>query len=223
MSGLGYGLLWALFNGLARLFFRFRTEGVHHFPKTGGVIVAANHSSFLDIPLLGCAIPRRVFFLGRDNLFPNRYLNWALQSLGWIPLKTHRLDRKAFGRALSHLRKGEPVVIFPEGTRTEDGVLQLGKPGIGYLVAESQCQVIPAYISGTFKVLPVRARYPRPYPIKVTFGKPLNFCKDEGSSLKAFYEKVSVSVMDHIARLGEVSPPSQGTNETDSSENKPCE
>jgi 1-acyl-sn-glycerol-3-phosphate acyltransferase len=187
------------------------------------VIVAANHASFLDIPLLGCAIPRRGVFLGRDNLFPNRYLNWALQSLGWIPLKTHRLDRKAFGLALSHLRAGEPVVIFPEGTRTEDGVLQLGKPGIGYLVAESQCQVIPAYISGTFKVLPVRARWPRPYPIKVTFGKPLKFRKDEGSSWKAFYEKVSVSVMDHIARLGEVSSPTQGTYETGSRENKPCE
>ncbi len=223
MSGVGYRLLWVLFNGLARLLFRFRTEGVHHFPKTGGVIVAANHASFLDIPLLGCAIPRRVFFLGRDNLFPNRYLNWMFQWLGWIPLKTHRLDRKAFGRALSHLRVGEPVVIFPEGTRTEDGVLQPGRPGIGYLVAESQCEVIPAYISGTFKVLPVRARWPKPYPIKVIFGKPLKFRKDEGSSLKAFYEKVSVSVMDHIARLGEVSSPSRGNDETGSPENKLCE
>jgi 1-acyl-sn-glycerol-3-phosphate acyltransferase len=216
-----YALLWVLFNGLARLLFRFRTEGVQHFPKTGGVIVAANHASFLDIPLLGCAISRRVFFLGRDNLFPNRYLNWAIQRLGWIPLKTHRLDRKAFGLALSHLQAGKPVVIFPEGTRTEDGALGLGKPGLGYLVAESHCQVIPAYISGTFKVLPVRSRWPRPYPIRVTFGKPLKFGKDENSSFKVFYEKVSVSVMDHIAQLGGVSSPTKEPHETDSSENKP--
>ena len=226
MSGVVYGLLWVLFKGLARLLFRFRTEGVQHFPDTGGVIVAANHASYLDIPLLGCAIPRRVFFLGRDSLFPNRYVNWVIQKLGWIPLKTHRLDRKAFGLALSHLQAGEPVVIFPEGTRTEDGALGLGKPGLGYLVAESQCQVIPAYISGTFKVLPVRARWPRPYPIRVTFGQPLNFYKDEGSSFKAFYEKVSVSVMDHIAQLGGVSSPTKESNknfnnETYSSANKP--
>jgi len=221
VSGVVYGLLWVLFNGLARLLFRFRTEGSQHFPKTGGVIVAANHASYLDIPLLGCAIPRRVFFLGRDSLFPYRYLNWVIQRLGWIPLKTHRLDRKAFGRALSHLHAGEPVVIFPEGTRTEDGALHLGRPGLGYLVAESHCQVIPAYISGTFKVLPVRARWPRLYPIRVTFGKPLKFSKDEASSSKVFYEKVSMSVMDHIAELGGVSAPTKEPHETDSSANKP--
>lgn len=164
-----------------------------------------------------------MFFLGRDTLFPHRHLNWAIQRLGWIPLKTHRLDRKAFGRALAHLQAGEPVVIFPEGTRTEDGALQPGKPGLGYLVAESQCQVIPAYISGTFKALPIRARWPRFFPIKITLGKPLQFRKDAGGSVKTFYEKVSLSVMDHIAQLGGVSSPRQGSYETGSSENKPCE
>jgi 1-acyl-sn-glycerol-3-phosphate acyltransferase len=187
------------------------------------VIIAANHASFLDIPLLGCAIPRRGFFLGRDTLFPHRHLNWAIQRLGWIPLKTHRLDRKAFGRALAHLQAGEPVVIFPEGTRTENGALQRGKPGLGYLVAESQCQVIPAYISGTFKALPIGARWPRLLPIRVTLGKPLKFRKEAGGSFKAFYEEVSVSVMEHIAQLGGVSSPTQGSYETGSSENKPCE
>jgi 1-acyl-sn-glycerol-3-phosphate acyltransferase len=126
------------------------------------------------------------------------------------------LDRKAFGQALSHLQTGEPVVIFPEGTRTEDGSLQIGKPGLGYLVAESQCQVIPAYISGTFTVLPIRARWPRLFPIRVIFGKPLKFCKDEGESVKKFYEDVSVSVMDHIAQLGGVPSPTRQAYETDS-------
>lgn len=223
MSGVVYGLLWVLFNGLARLLFRFRTEGDHHFPKVGGVIVAANHASYLDIPLLGCAIPRRVFFLGRENLFPNRFLNWAIQRLGWIPLKTHRLDRKAFGLALSHLRAGKPVVIFPEGTRTEDGILHAGKPGLGYLVAESQCQVIPVYISGTFNVLPIRSRWPRFYPVRVIFGKPLKFCKNEENNLKAFYEKISGCVMDHIARLGGVPAPTEESHEPGSTKIKPCE
>lgn len=223
MSGVIYWLLWLLFNGLARLVFQFKTEGAQNFPKTGGVIVAANHASYLDIPLLGCAIPRRVFFLGRNNLFPNRCLNWTLQKLGWIPLKTHQLDRKAFGKALSHLQAGEPVVIFPEGSRTEDGSLHLGKPGLGYLVAESHFQVIPAYISGTFKVLPIRSRWPKVHPIKIILGKPLKFNKDEGVSSKAFYEKVSVSVMNHIARLGGISPPNQKRDATRLTENKPCE
>ncbi len=208
MSGLIYGCLWVLFNGIARLFFGFRVRGEEHFPKSGGVIVVANHASYLDIPLVGCAITRRVFFLGRANLFPYPLLGWALQKLGWIPLKTHRLDRKAFGIALSHLKKGNPVVIFPEGSRTVDGMLQEGRPGIGYLVAESKCQVIPLFISGTFKVLPVRAKWPRRFPVGVCMGKPIDFVhefKEDLSNSKVFYEKVSHSVMDHIARLQESS------------------
>ena len=181
VSGVIYWVLWGFFRLLGGLLLSFRTDGEHLFPKNGGVTVAANHASYFDIPLLGCAIRRRVVFLGRANLFPNRLLNWVFQSLGWIPLKTHRLDRQAFGVALEHLKSGTPVVIFPEGTRTEDGHLQPGRPGIGYLVEESQCQVIPAYISGTFKVLPMKAKWPRLFPVSVSFGKSIRFSKSRGS------------------------------------------
>lgn len=207
MSGVIYWGLWFLFRWMGALFLRFRTHGEHFFPKTGGVIVAANHASYLDIPLLGCAIPRRVVFLGRANLFPNRLLNWIIQRLGWIPLKTHRLDRRAFDVALDYLRAGTPVVIFPEGTRTEDGQLQTGKPGIGYLVAESQCQVIPVYISGTFKVLPIRAKWPRLFPVSVSFGKSICFPKSDGTNRKHEYENIGQSVMEHVAQVGGISSP----------------
>jgi 1-acyl-sn-glycerol-3-phosphate acyltransferase len=200
-----YWGLWLLFRLLGGLFFRFRTEGEQLFPQTGGVIVAANHASFFDIPLLGCAIRRRVVFLGRANLFPNRWLSWILQRLGWIPLKTHRLDRKAFGLALDHLKAGTPVVIFPEGTRTEDGYLQTGRPGIGYLVEESQCQVIPAYISGTFKVLPIKAKWPKLFPVTVFFGESIRFSKKEASNKKQEYEQIGQTVMEHIAQVGGIS------------------
>ena len=206
IGGIYWGL-WFLFRFLARLCFRFSIDGEHLFPKTGGVIVAANHASFLDIPLLGCSIPRRVVFLGRANLFPNRLISWIIQQLGWIPLKTNRLDRKAFGQALEYLKEGTPVVIFPEGTRTEDGQLQSGKPGIGYLVAESQCQVIPAYISGTFKVLPMGAKCPRLFPVSVSFGKSISFHKSHMENKKQEYEKIGRSVMEHIAQVGGMSSP----------------
>ncbi len=207
MSGAVYWGLWLLFRLLGGLFFRFRTEGEQSFPKTGGVIVAANHASFFDIPLLACAIRRRVVFLGRANLFPNRFLSWILQSLGWIPLKTNRLDRKAFGMALDHLKAGTPVVIFPEGTRTEDGQLQPGRPGVGYLVEESQCQVIPAYISGTFKVLPMKAKWPRLFPVSVSFGKSICFPRSDATNKKHHYEKIGQSVMEDIAQVGGISSP----------------
>jgi 1-acyl-sn-glycerol-3-phosphate acyltransferase len=202
-----YWVLWVFFRLLGGLLFRLRTDGQQFFPKNGGVIVAANHSSYFDIPLLGCAIQRRVVFLGRANLFPNRLLSWVLQGLGWIPLKTHRLDRQAFGLALEHLKSGTPVVIFPEGTRTEDGNLQRGRPGIGYLVEESQCQVIPAYISGTFKVLPIKAKWPRLFPVSVTFGKSIRFSKNDATNKKQVYEQIGRTVMEHIAQVGGISSP----------------
>ncbi len=207
MSGVIYWVLWVFFRLLGGLLFRLRTDGQQFFPKNGGVIVAANHSSYFDIPLLGCAIQRRVVFLGRANLFPNRLLSWVLQGLGWIPLKTHRLDRQAFGLALEHLKSGTPVVIFPEGTRTEDGHLQRGRPGIGYLVEESQCQVIPAYISGTFKALPIKAKWPRLFPVSVTFGKSIRFSKNDATNKKQVYEQIGRTVMEHIAQVGGISSP----------------
>ena len=200
-----YWSLWLLFNLLSRLLLRFRVEGEHFFPQTGGVIVAANHASYFDIPLLGCAINRRVVFLGRATLFPNPVLSWMLQRLGWIPLKTHRLDRKAFDVALKHLKIGIPVVIFPEGSRTEDGQLQPGKPGVGFLVKESGCQVIPAYISGTFNVLPVKAKWPRLFPVTVFFGELLNFSNASTLTKKQEYEYIGQAVMDKIAHVGGIS------------------
>jgi 1-acyl-sn-glycerol-3-phosphate acyltransferase len=208
VSGLVYGLLWVLFNGIIRVFLGFRVQGYDKFPASGGVIIAANHASYSDIPILGCAVKRRVFFLGRSNLFPNAFFSWVLRRLGWIPLKTNRLDRKAFTQALSLLNEGKAVAIFPEGSRTEDGGLQPGRPGIGYLVAESQCQVIPVYISGTFTVLPPGRVWPKRYPVSVTFGEPLSFTPIErGGRAKDYYEHVGKTVMEHIARIGGSYPP----------------
>ena len=204
MSGLAYGLLWVFCNVLSRLFLRYRTTGSKWIPKNKGVIFAANHASYLDIPLLGCGISRRVSFLGRANLFPHPFFKWLLRWLGWIPLKTDRLDRKAFGDAVSRLKAGKPVVIFPEGTRTPDGCLQTGKPGIGVLVAETNCSVVPAYISGSYEVLPMGSMWLRYHPVTVRFGKPIEFSPMSDTPSKEFYQHVSSTVMTHIAELGQV-------------------
>lgn len=205
MSALGYGILWLLFRVVSRIFLRYRTIGAEHIPKKGGVLLAANHASYADIPLLGCGVARRLAFLGRSNLFPNPALKWMLRSLGWIPLKTDRLDRQAFGEAIKLLKAGKPVVIFPEGTRTPNGKLQPGKPGIGVIVAEAECQVVPVYIGGTYKVLPMGSSRIRLHPVVVTFGEPISF--SEGTQTyqgKAFYEHVSRTVMARIAELSHV-------------------
>ena len=207
MSGLFYAILWLFFNFFGRVFLQYRTIGKEHIPRKGGVLFAANHSSYSDIPLLGCGIPRRVAYMGRATLFPNRFFNWALRSLGWIPLKTDRIDRKAFGEAISLIKEGKPVVIFPEGTRSPDGQLRKGKPGIGVLVAETQCQVIPAYISGTRQVLPMGSSRLRFHPVTIHFGEPMVFSFSPGERPREFYDFVSNAVMTRIAELGQVPYP----------------
>ncbi len=207
MSGLIYACIWAFFNVIGRVLFRYRAHGAQHIPKQGGVLFAANHASYVDIPFLGCGIPRRVAFLGRANLFSPRLLNWMFRKIAWIPLKTNRLDRQALKDTVARLKAGKSVVIFPEGTRTPHGALQSGKPGIGVILAEVQCPVVPAYIAGTYDVLPIGSARLGLKPIAIYFGEPMTFPYEEGQDKKDYYHSVSAAVMNRIAELGHVSAP----------------
>ena len=201
-----YGFLWVLARLIGWICFRYRTVG--RVPQRGGFLIASNHASYIDIPLLGCGIVRRIWYIGRHDLFPVPLLNGLLQALGWIPLRIGRLDREAFNKAVSLIKEGKPVAIFPEGGRTVTGALKPGKPGIGMIVAQTGCPVVPAYIAGTFKVLPPGAKWPRFHSVTVTYGAPIDFSSDvarlEG---KALYQQVSRTVMARIAELGQVPPP----------------
>ncbi|MGH7233596.1 MAG: lysophospholipid acyltransferase family protein [Nitrospiraceae bacterium] len=209
MSAVIYWCLWLLFYVLGRLFFRYRAIGRENIPQQGGLLVAANHASFLDIPLLGCGIPRRAAFLGRQDLFPVPGLKGILQWLGWIPIRHDRLDRTGFGKAIELIKSGKVVVIYPEGTRTRDGKLHPGKPGIGTIVAQTGCPVVPAYIRGTYEALPMKSWRLRLHPVQVTYGKPIDFSMDARryAGKKELYRHVSRTVMAHIAELGNVTPP----------------
>ena len=210
MSSFGYGCLWIFFNVFGRLFFRYRTTGREHIPPKGGLLVAANHASYLDIPFLGCGMRRRAWYLGRQDLFPFPGFRPLFRWLGWIPIKLHRLDRTGFGKAIDLIRAGKVVVIFPEGGRTPDGRLRLGKPGLGVIVAETGCPVVPAYIGGTRDALPMGSSRVRFRPIWVAYGEPMSFSSAaEGSQGKELYQHISRTVMDKIAELGQVAPPQE--------------
>ena len=122
---------------------------------------------------------RRAWFLGRSDLFPVPGLKAICQWLGWIPLRIGRLDRDAFGKAVALIKQGKVVVIFPEGSRSQDGQLQSPKPGIGMIVAQTGCAVVPAYLKGTFDVLPPETMWPRFRPVTVFYGEALAFPRNE--------------------------------------------
>lgn len=208
MSGVVYGILWVLARIVAWVCFRYRVEG--QVPQTGGVLIAANHASYFDIPLLGCGMRRRAWYLGRNDLFPIPVVNGMVQALGWIPVRMGRLDREAFGKAINLIRSGHVVVIFPEGGRSHDGHLRPPKAGIGVIVSQTGCPVVPAYLKGTFDVLPIGARWPRLRQVTVRFGTPIKFetgKQKEKAETKQFYQQVSRTVIEHIAALGQVPAP----------------
>lgn len=208
MSAVVYWFLWVVFRITAVVLFRYRVLGTELIPKEGGLIVAANHASYLDIPMLGCGMRRRAAFLGRQDLFPIPGFKRLIRWIGWIPIRHDRLSREGFRRAIDLIKAGKVVVIYPEGGRSLDGRLRPGKQGIGVLVAETGCRVLPAYLGGTFDVLPPQARMIRPRPVTVTFGEPMDFSADAARySTKEFYRVVSRTVMTKIAELGNVPQP----------------
>lgn len=221
MSGFFYGILWVLTRAIGWICFRYRVEG--QIPRTGGLLIAANHASYLDIPLLGCGMRRRAWYLGRSDLFPAPVLNGILRSLGWIPVRLGRLDREAFGKAISLIQGGKVVVIFPEGGRSHDGHLRPPKAGIGVIVSQTGCPVVPAYLKGTFDVLPTGARWPRWRRVTVRFGDPITFEtgeRKEKTESKRFYQQVSRTVIEHIAALGEVQVPYEKDDQTHETPNR---
>ena len=207
-----YWVAWVVVRALARVLFRLEVTGVHHIPKHGGVVIAANHASYLDIPILGCGMPRRVSFMGRMDLFSGP-VGAVMRHLGWIPIRRERVDRKGFDEAIRRVKAGQAVVIYPEGGRTEDGTLQAAKPGVGMIVAATGCPVVPAFLDGTYEVLPPGARWIRLRPVRVRFGAPLDFSglleEEAGEDKKkALYQGISEEIMDRIAELGRQQAPS---------------
>jgi len=201
-----YWVVWVVFRLLARALFRLQVSGAHHVPKRGGVVIASNHASYLDIPILGCGMRRQASFIGRMDLFEGP-AGWLMRYLGWIPIRRERVDRKGFDEAIRRVQAGQAVVIYPEGSRTEDGKLQPGKPGVGMIVAATGCPVVPAFLEGTYDALPLGAKWIRLRPVRVTYGAPMDFSallQDAGGEdkKKALYQRISQEVMDRIEKLG---------------------
>ncbi len=187
---------------LAKLFCGLRVIGNENVPNEGGVIVAANHNSYFDIPLLGCALKRPADNIAKSELFKNPIVAALFRSLGGFPVRRGKVDRKAIEEAVLRLKKGHLLAYYPEGTRSKDGKLQKGKAGIGWVVAESGAPVIPAYIEGTGSLRFFRR-------VTVRFGKPMDFgptinkAKNEGMHTKILYGTISTEIMREIARLAQ--------------------
>jgi 1-acyl-sn-glycerol-3-phosphate acyltransferase len=185
------------------LYNRLEVHGGQHVPKEGGCVLAANHASYLDPPVISSAVSHRpVQYMARDTLFRTKLFGGLLRRSLVIPLSREKGDIAALRKSIELLKSGRCIGLFPEGTRTTDGELQEAKGGIGFVLAKAAVPVVPAYIDGTFRAYPRGAKGIRPAKLRVFIGEPISPAElaQMGSDREA-YEKIGKLVMSRIANL----------------------
>lgn len=196
-----YAILKPLTAAVMRLLFGLESRGAEHVPADGPVLLVANHASVLDPPLVGGAARRRLSFLAKAELFDVPLFGGLIRRLGAHPLRREGPDAGALRTALRVLRDGGALLVFPEGTRGQGGVLGPAKPGAGMLAVLGKAPVVPVYVRGSDGAWPRGRRLPRPAKVTVTFGSPFVVTPSGGASRKDDYEAVSRQMMAAIADL----------------------
>lgn len=178
VNPLVYWPLRAVLYPFFLIYFRLRWKGSKHIPKSGPVIIAANHRSFLDPFVISAMFWRPLYFVAKKELFErNRLQTWFLNSLGAFPVDRGASDTDAMGSARHVLERGDAVVIFPEGTRIRPGGLGKPKRGVGRLALETGAPVVPVAVIGTENI---RTKWKiRPHKVRMIAGKPLTFPQTE--------------------------------------------
>ncbi|MDO8580367.1 MAG: lysophospholipid acyltransferase family protein, partial [Candidatus Omnitrophota bacterium] len=164
-------------------------------PRSGSFILASNHASYVDPQILGLSVWRRFSYVAKEELFRNKFLAFWLYQVGAFPIKRDSSDFGALRETLRRLKKGCPVVVFPQGTRKTSLSPQEVLPGVGFIAGKSRCPVLPAYIGGSDNVLPPGTKWFRRGHVKVKIGPPINFPPNTS------YESMARQIMETIVSL----------------------
>ena len=199
-----YGFFHYLTTVIYGMAFRGEVSGQENLPADGAFLIASNHASFIDPPVVGYMVPRQICFFARKTLWKPGFASWWLDAVGTIPVdRDGGQDVSALKRVLRSLKDNKGLILFPEGTRSPNGLLQAPKAGVGFIVCRSQVPVIPARIFGSFEAFGKGVKLPRlGTPISVVFGPPIWPQRyDEPSAGKDRYQIASDRIMAEIARL----------------------
>ena len=158
---------------LAFPYLRVEVEGREWLSMDGPIIVAPVHRSNLDVPLVNSVSRRRVRSLAKDSLFKGPFWTWFLSALGGFPVERGSADRQALETARMLLDRGEPLLVFPEGTRQHGHVVQPLFDGAAYLSAKTGAPVVPVGVAGTEAAMPTGAKFPRRSKVRIVVGEPM--------------------------------------------------
>lgn len=179
-------LVWNVLNPL----YRFEVKGLEHFPQTGGVLICANHIDALDPPVVGITAPRDVNFMAKEELFNMPVFKGLLPKLRAFPVKRGMSDREALRKAISLLKNGEVMGLFPEGTRSKTGELGKGFSGAGFFALKGEALVVPCAIIGPYKLFK---------RVQVVYGPPIDM--KPYRERRASAEEVTGVIMQNIQNL----------------------
>lgn len=170
----GYNFIKWMMWCCCRMAFGIRVADAEKIPPNGGALVCANHQSHLDPVLFGIASRRRMNYLAKKELFRYPPLSWLIRFLDAIPIDRDGFSAGAIKEVMKRLKRGEMVLMFPEGTRTPDGELKEIKPGFLTIARRTKVALIPCGVTGSFQAWPRKNKLPRPgVGIRITFGDPL--------------------------------------------------
>lgn len=170
---IGYNALWLWFRISTVLFFRTRVFGREHVPKSGPGVICSNHQSHFDPGMVGLSLDRRSNFLARRTLFDVPVLKWILVYVDSIPIDREGPALGGIKETLKRLKRGELVVMFPEGTRTRDGEVAPLKPGVTTFARRAEAPLVPMGIDGAYQAWPRDRWYPWFSQIIVVIGPPI--------------------------------------------------
>ena len=199
-----YDIAYFLLRWISKVFLSLQVIGRENVPKSGPVIFASNHVSYLDPILVAVSLTRRLNFLAKEEIFKSLLVSWLMKKLQAFPVSRERVGSSTLRNALQLLIKGKGLLLFPEGTRGDGKSFLKAKNGIGIIAGRSGAVIIPTYLRGPEKVLPRRSRWVHLHPVTVFFGLPLipnssSFASE--TTKKKGYGEVADQVMEQIENL----------------------
>lgn len=201
--------MYAFLRGLLRFIVHvylaglWTLRGAGNVPREGGVLVCSNHMSAVDTAILPGFLPRPdSWSLGKSELFEKGpFERWLFTAYHAFPIVRHTADRRALKRVFETLQRGEVLIVYPEGTRIDEGGLRRPEPGAGFIAMRSGAPVVPAALAGTRACFPKSARFPRRVPVSLTFGRPFRVARERPDGSRVEAQAAADAIMLGIAEL----------------------
>lgn len=201
-SSVLYQVVYTVVVGLTRLVTRTTVVGRHNIPKSGPFLLAPIHRSNIDTPLAAAVTRRRLRFMGKDSLWKVPAIGWIMTALGAFPVTRGAADREALRRCVAVLDDGEPLVMFPEGTRQSGPRVQPLFDGAAYVAVKARVPIVPVGIGGSEMVMPKGKKMIRPHKCVVVVGEPISVSLDaEGRVPRSAVRDVTATLAVELQRL----------------------